>query len=216
MWELFTDPSNIFFSVSLSLMLLLGVTEFLLLLVGTSSQGFLDQFVPDQLAEVNHPDLDITAQQSIWVQLLDWLYLGRVPVLIWLIIFLTVYALTGFVVQSIFFQFTEHFFPVWIIAPACIFLCMPIVRLSVALIGKILPKDETTAIYSHELIGLKAEIILGEARLNYPAQAKVKDQHGQTHYILVEPEIEAHFKQGQVVILTHKTANGFQAIETQD
>lgn len=212
MWELFTDPSNIFFSVSLCLMLLLGLTEVILLVVGTSSQGFLDQFIPDQLAEMNHPDLDISGQQSIWVQLLDWLYLGRIPVLIWLIIFLTTFALTGFVIQAFSHQLTALFFPAWIIAPATLFLCMPLVRMSVAIIGRVLPKDETTAIYSHELVGLTAEIILGEARINYPAQAKVKDQHGQIHYILVEPEIDVSFKAGQCVILTHQTAKGFQAI----
>lgn len=211
MWELFTQPSNLFFSVSLCVMLFLGVIECLLLILGSTSQGFLDQFVPDQLLEAHHPDLDLHADQSLFVQLLDWLYLGRIPVLVWLIIFLTVYALFGFVVQAIFFNFTHTYFSSWIIAPACLFLCMPLVRLSAAFIAKILPQDETTAIHSDELIGRSAHIFLGEARQNYPAQAKVVDQFGQTHYILVEPELDEVFEQGQVVILTQRTKVGFQA-----
>ena len=79
------------------------------------------------------------------------------------------------------------------------------------LIARILPQDETTAIYSDELIGRTATIILGDARPQSPAQAKVKDQHGLTHYILVEPEQDEIFSQGQSVVLTQKTNVGFQA-----
>lgn len=214
MWELFIHPSNLFFSVSLCLMLLLGIIEILLLIIGTSSQGFLDQFMPDSLFDTHHPDFNLDTEQSLWVQFLDWLYLGRIPVVIWLIIFLTTYALFGLIVQGLFFQWTESYFALWIIAPASLFLCMPIVRLVAALIAKILPQDETTAIHSNELIGLTAEIILGEAKQNYPAQAKVKDQYGLTHYVMVEPETDITFSQGQSVILTNKTKIGFQAIST--
>ena len=211
MWELFTDPSNLVFSVSLSLMLLLGLLECILLIVGSSSQGFLDQFVPDQLVESQHPEMELDSDPNIFVQFLDWLYLGRIPMLVWLIIFLTVFALTGFILQSIFYSFTSAYFPLWIAAPACLILCMPIVRISAAVISRILPKDETTAIHSEELIGRTATIILGEARLNYPAQARVKDQFGQSHYILVEPETDIIFQQGQEVLLSERTTVGFRA-----
>lgn len=212
MWELFVHSSNLFFSVSLCLMFLLGILECLLLLVGSTSQGFLDQFVPDHLLEIHHSDFDLHVEHGLFIDFLDWLHLGRVPVLIWLIIFLTTYALFGFTVQAISYYFTQSYFPLWIIAPACFVLCMPIVRICAAVIAKVIPKDETTAIYSDELIGRSAQIILGEAKLNYPAQAKVVDQFGQTHYILVEPEIEMTFQQGQTVILTQRTKMGFQAV----
>ena len=214
MWDLFVHPSNLFFSVSLCLMLLLGVVESILLIIGASSQGFLDQFIPESLFESHHPDFNLDTDPSLWVQFLDWLCLGRIPVLIWLIIFLTTYALFGFITQGIFFHFTESYFSLWIIAPATLFLCMPIVRLVASIFVKILPQDETTAIHSDELIGLTAEIILGDAKPDYPAQAKVKDQHGLTHYVMVEPAIEITLVQGQRVILTHKTKIGFQAIPT--
>lgn len=183
---------------------------------GCKLARFLDQFIPDDLFDPTHPDVHVDAEQGIWLQFLDWLYLGRIPVLVWLIIFLTTYALFGFIVQSLYFQITEQYFPLWIIAPASLFLCMPIVRLVAAIMSKVLPKDETTAIRLDELIGLRAEIFLGNAKVNYPAQAKVKDQHGQTHYILVEPETDITFSQGQHVILTRKTTIGFQAISIEE
>lgn len=91
-------------------MLLLGIVECLLLIIGSTSQGFLDQFIPDQLLETHPPDVELNADHGVFVQFLDWLYLGRVPVLVWLIIFLTTYALFGFIVQAIFYNFTQTYF----------------------------------------------------------------------------------------------------------
>ncbi|NNH87908.1 YqiJ family protein [Acinetobacter terrae] len=212
MWELITHPSNLIFSVCICLMLLLGILELILLLLGGGSQGFLEQFLPDDLSTAQHAEIGVDADQSIFTQVLDWLYLGRVPLFVWLIIFLTIYGLSGFIIQSIFHHFTAHFFSAWIIAPACLFLSMPLVRYSAMIIARILPQDETTAIYSEELIGRTAVIILGEAKINSPAQAKVLDQFGQTHYVLVEPEQNEIFTQGQSVVLTQRTKIGFQAI----
>lgn len=211
--ELLTHPSNFIFSIALMLCLFIGILELILLLLGGSS-SFIEQFLPDSLTDVNHADISIEHSNNPFTQLLEWLYLGKVPLLIWLIIFLTAYGLTGLIIQNIFFLLTEYYFSAWLIAPACLFLCMPIVRYSSAFVAKIIPKDETTAIHSDELIGLTAQIILGEAKPNSPAQAKVKDQFGQTHYVLVEPELDIIFYQGQDVILTQRTKIGFQAIAT--
>ncbi|ENW82970.1 hypothetical protein F909_01247 [Acinetobacter sp. ANC 3929] len=210
-WDLLTHPSNIVFSIALMLCLFIGILELFLLLLGGSS-SFLEQFLPESLSHVDHADVSLEQSDHLLTQLLEWLYLGKVPLLIWLIIFLTVYALTGLILQDVFYQLTEHYLSAWIVAPACLFLCMPLVRYSAALIAKIIPKDETTAIQTDDLIGRTAQIILGDAKPNSPAQAKVKDQFGQTHYVLVEPELDIVFHQGQQVILTQRTKIGFQAV----
>ena len=214
MWELVTHQSNLLFSISLCLVFVFGLLEVIILVLGGGSQGFLDQFVPDSLSDTGSLDVSLDTEPSMFIQVLDWLHVGRVPFLIWLIIFLSTYALTGFILQSIFFHFTHNFFPLWIAAPACLFLCMPLVRFFAKSFAKILPQDETTAIQLNELIGRSAIIVLGEAKLNFPAQARVKDQFGQNHYILVEPEQDEIFTQGQTVILTQQTKQGFQATAT--
>ena len=212
MWELFTHPSNLIFSICLSLMFLLGLLELILLVLGGGSQGLLDQFLPDDLGSTKDVDIALDADQGWLNALLDWLFIGRVPLLVWLIIFLTLYSLSGFILQSILQTWTGSYWSACIMAPLCLILSMPMIRYSAMLIAKILPQDETTAIYSEELIGRTALIILGEAKVNSPAQARVQDQFGQTHYVLVEPETDLHFSQGQEVILTQKTKIGFKAI----
>ena len=209
MWELFAHPSNIIFSISLCLMLLFGIFEICITLLGLGSQDFLNQFLPSDIG--HQAEIGLESDASIISKSLNWLYLGKVPLFIWLIIFLTTYSLLGFFIQGVYFNLTETMINGWIISPLCLFLCMPLVRINTRLIMKILPQDETTAIHSNDLIGLTAIIILGEARLNYPAQAKVKDIHNLTHYVLVEPEIDEIFIEGQSIILTQKTTVGYKA-----
>ena len=209
MWELITHPSNIIFSISLCLMFLFGIFEIALALIGGSSHSVLDQFLSDDAGQP--AELSPETSHSAISKVFDWMYWGRVPLFIWLIIFLTVYSLTGLIIQGLMLHFTAMTFSVWLISPACLFLCMPLVRVSAQLISRILPQDETTAIYSEELIGRTAVIVLGNAKMNFPAQAKVYDQYGQSHYIMVEPELDETFEQGQSVVLTQKTQIGFQA-----
>ena len=212
LWELFLESENLFFSISLCLMIFLGIVECLLLIFGSSSQGFLDQFAPDPIVNLEKPELELDSSQHFFLQFLDWLYIGRIPMLVWLIIFLTTFALTGFIIQAVYQLLSAHLLAIWIITPLTLVICMPLVRISAAIIAKILPKDETTAIYSEELIGRSATIILGDAKPQSPAQAKVIDQFGQTHYVMVEPELDIIFKQGETVILSQKTTIGFKAI----
>jgi len=190
-------------------MLLFGIFEICMTLLGGGSQGFLDQFLPDNVG--HQAEINLDSDYSYIAKVFDWLYLGKVPLFVWLIIFLTVYSLSGFFIQGIIFNLTHTMLSGWIISPICFFLCMPLVRQSAKIITKILPQDKTTAIHSDDLIGLTGIIILGEARQSYPAQAKVKDIHGLTHYVLVEPEIDEVFIEGQAVILTQRTSVGYQA-----
>ena len=211
MWDFLTHPSNLIFSVCICLMLFIGLLEIVLLVLGGGSQGMLEQFLPE---DAHQPDLAPIDQPAALTQFLEWLYLGRIPLLVWLIIFLTLYGLTGLIIQTIFYHVRLHLLSAWVLAPVCLLLSMPLVRYGSMFIAKILPQDETTAIYSDDLIGRTAIIILGEAKVNSPAQAKLRDQFGQMHYILVEPEQESIFKPGQAVILTQRTHNGFRAISS--
>ena len=199
MWELFTEPANIVFSISLSLMLMFAALEFILLFLGGGSQSVFDQVFPEDPA-----DLELRSKQdhSLIGKLLTWLYLDQLPLFIGLIIFLATYGLIGLITQSLLSG--------WIISPACLFLCMPLVQFNAKIAEKILPKLQHATLGTEELIGCKATI-LGETRLNAPAPAEVQDQFGRKHYILVVPASNETLQQGQAVVLIKKTRKGFQA-----
>lgn len=77
-WDLLTHPSNTIFSIALMLCLFIGVLELILLLVGGSS-SFLEQFLPDSLTDIDHADVSLEQSENLFTQLLEWLYLGKVP-----------------------------------------------------------------------------------------------------------------------------------------
>lgn len=211
MWELFIHPSNFIFSIALCLMLFIGLLECALLLFTGGSQGIIEQFFADHELHSAQADIGIEQDVSLLTKTADWLGIGRVPLLIWLVVFLTSFALSGFILQAILNSLLGHVLTAWLAVPLGFMIAAPIVHVLCRILVHLIPSDETTAIYSDELIGRTAQIILGDARPNSPAQAKVKDQHGQTHYILVEPEHDEIYKQGQEVVLTQKTKVGFQA-----
>lgn len=208
MLELFTHPSNIVFSISLSLMLMFAALEFVFLFLGGGSQNLLDHFLSENSQQ---SDVSVDTETGFIAKIFDWLYLGRLPLFIWIIIFLSCYGFLGLFLQGLFEHFNGQPLNIWIISPICIFLCMPFVHYAAMLIYKILPKNESISFFSDELLGRNATIVLGTAKPNLPAQAKVKDQNGYIHYVMVEPEDDDTFNQGQVVVLTQKTKSGFQA-----
>lgn len=212
MWDLYTQPANIYFSVALTIMLMLGILELINLMVGGLSD-WMDQLLPESLLEHSASDVQLyLASSSIFLQFLAWLYLGKVPVLMWLIVFLASYSITGLMLQQLWFSFTGDYLLAGLAGILVFFVILPVVRYIAMLVYKVMPKDFTTAIHSDSLVGSLAEVILGDARQGYPAQAKLKDQYGQTHYILVEPDQQQTLLQGSAILLVARQGTVFKAI----
>lgn len=56
-------------------------------------------------------------------------------------------------------------------------------------------------------------VVLGEARQGNPAQVRVKDGHGQHHYVMAEPDSDGlTLKQGEAVLLVSVEGAVFKAI----
>lgn len=212
MWSLLNHPSNVVFSIALGVMLFLGIVELLSLLMGGLSD-WLDGLLPEGLNGDMHTDIHLDAGSTSIIKLLSWLYVGKIPVLIWLTVFLGVFGASGLIVQNTLHAFTELYLPVWMASMGMLFLCLPLVRMVAAGVYRIMPKDETTAINHEDLIGRVAQIVLGDAKLGAAAEAKVVDRFGQTHYIMVEPDAEDILVQGSMVLLVSQQASGFKAIK---
>ena len=211
MWNLITAPENQIFGIALALMLLLGVLEVLSMLLGGASE-WLDNLLPDSLADSAHAEVGLDAADGVMVRFLSWLYVGKVPVLMLLVVFLAVYGLAGYAFQTAFAAVFGAYLNGTSAAVAVWFLSLPLVRATAGGLYKILPKDETTAVSQDTLIGRVGVIVLGEARPGSPAQVRVKDGFGQTHYVMAEPDGEGVLKQGEAVLLVSLEGNTFKAI----
>jgi len=205
--SVFLAAQSLPFSVALIVMLALAVIEGLSLLIGGS--GFSATL--DSALDIDADfDTDIGAAKG---GLLSWLHVGRVPVLILLILFLTVFGLAGILLQTIAYNLFGGFLSVWIASPAAFLVTIPAMRFGGLVLEKILPKDESSAVSLNALVGRAGVIVIGTARVGLAAQARVRDQHGRSHHVMVEPDQEEEvFEAGTEVLLIKRLGAKYQAI----
>ena len=228
MIETFFSPETAPFAIALSLMLLIAAVELVGALMGMPASAILDSLLPEIDADV---DLDLEADYSggpldadapsvpnapspgPLSQILGWLCVGKVPVLVLLIVFLTAFGLAGFIIQGVVRGILGVSLPAVIAVAPALFAAIPMTRVAALTLAKIMPKEQTEAVSQKHFIGKVAVILRGAARKGAPAEAKLTDSFGQTHYVLIEPDDETEtFQQGTDVIIVKQTGSFYQAI----
>jgi hypothetical protein len=185
------------FVVATVLLLLITAAEGLALLVGVSAFHWVDHWLPD-LSHAEHGPID---------KGLGWLHIGRVPALALLVIFLAAFAMTGFALNMVSHRVLGLWVPPWFSIPIAAITALPIVRILGAGVARLVPSDESFAVTLGSLVGRVATVLGGTARNGYPAEAKVLNQHGQTLYVMVEPDTaDAIFEAGASVLLVRQIA----------
>lgn len=212
MWALINAPDNLIFGVALMVMLLLGVLELISLLLG-GINDWINGLLPDSLTETTHAEVGLDATDAgIFIRFLSWLYIGKIPLLMLIVVFLAVFGLLGYGVQTIAALLFGSYLHGALATVITWLLALPLVRLVAAGLYRILPRDETTAIRQENLVGRVGIIVLGDAKIGSPAQVRVKDAYGQQHYVMAEPDSDTTLKQGETVLLISVTGNRFTAI----
>lgn len=189
------EPYNAPFAIALLGMLVLLVVQLL---------GFLDF------------DLDADGDGAISAGpvdgLLTLLGLGKVPLTVWLVVFLFVFAGIGLGIQELAESFTGGPLDAWLAGVLAAGAALPFTSVLARPLGRILPQDETTAVDRQALVGRRAQITEGVARTGSPARARVTDLHGQTHHVMVEPhEAASEFHAGDEILLVRREDETFYA-----
>lgn len=231
MYDLFLSPHSLPFAIALAVVAGLFTLEILSALLGSSilgigadgpdidvdmdfdlsadidfdapDLGFSDFEIPDASADVpNAPS-----------GLLGFLGARNVPFLIWLVTFLTMFGLSGLILQYVIIGSIGT--PIY--APVAALLALvpaiPITRFVADTVATIMPKTETSAMRTRFLGGHQGVITQGTATRGKPAEAKIKDRHGNIHYLRVEPlDDDAAFSQGSDIRLIRKRENRFFVI----
>lgn len=185
---------NLAFVIALAVMLLVGIVEVAGL--GASMLG---------------SDFDIDAG-SAW---LGWLGFGRLPLLMLIVLFLACFGVVGLIGQQIAADLLGSLLPSWAAVPGAALLALPLTGLFARGIGRIMPRDETTAILQDQLVGLHGHIVVGTASRGHPARTRVRDFHGQDHYVMAEPDMpDARFAEGDEILLVRREGQIFRAISS--
>src|SRR5262245_23334080 len=178
-------------------MLLIAVIEGLAMVVGANLSEWLQHSLPDPWDAVHGP----------FDNVLGWLHVGRVPVLVLVVLFLTGFAITGFAANLLAHRFLGTWLSPLISVPLAFFATLPIVRILGAGLARLVPREETFAVSFDSLVGRIATIVNGTARQGYPAQARVVNEHGQNIYVMVEPDTEGTtFQIGEKILLVKQIA----------
>ncbi len=198
------------FSVALAVMGVLTVIEALGFIIGHGASQWFEGFFD---SHGDGADGQVDVGHSAFDRMLGWMYFGDLPMLVVLVVLLASFGSIGLGVQYAMVRVTGQLLPGFIVAPIALLASLPVLRVTGGILRKALPRDETTVVSQQALIGRAAVIVLGEARVGSPAQARLKDQHGQSHYVMVEPDQpEECFTAGQSVILIEQVGARYRAI----
>jgi len=185
---------TIVFTIALALMGLIGLVE----IVGLGMSG---------------SDVDVDLDGDGHSPVLDWLGFGRVPFLMLLVVLLACFGSIGLLVQQIARDMTGAMLPPLMAIPAAAIAALPVTSATARILGRIMPKDETTAVPLDVLVGRSATIVVGRATQGSPARARVEDQYGQPHYVMAEPDNpDQAFTEGEQILLVRREGHIFRAI----
>ncbi|MEM7211995.1 MAG: OB-fold-containig protein [Pseudomonadota bacterium] len=210
------------FTMALALVMGLLILEVLMSLIGLSLMGEgpdadigdadfdagLDTDIGPEIdgtAEIDGAELDPDADLSLGDTpggLSAWLGFGEVPIILWAAGMLTAFGISGYLLQTA----TNAALGISLPLAAAIPLCLPPTimagRWFARTLARIVPKTETAAINRRSLGGRRGVIAQGSARRGSPAQARVRDGHGNFHYVRVEPvDGDAIYPQGTEVLI---------------
>lgn len=185
------------FGAALLLMLALLVVEGAGLLLSASPSSWLDGLVPDSVDGS-----------------LGWLHLGKVPFLILLGLFLAGFSISGYTIQSFSDALLGRLLPAWIASVPAVLTAVATVSGLGGLLARVMPSDESSVVSEQSLIGRAGVVTQGVARQGMAAQAKVRDMHGRSHFVLVEPDLAGDtFEEGITVLLVKKSGARYLGIK---
>jgi len=229
MIEQFFAPENSPFAIALMIMVLLGFIEGIGMVIGLGVSDLIDSLLPDFDLDADiDADLDAASdgvlgghgveighvdQIGPFTRMLSWLRVGRVPILILVVILLLAIGLGGLILQTIASSVFGGPLPTLIAVIPAGMLGLASMNVLGGLAEKILPRDETSAVSHDSFVGRVATITLGTAKTGSTAEARLRDQYQQAHYVMVEPDIEGEeLHQGEEVLIVRREGTTFRAI----
>ncbi len=211
MWDNLVAPENLPFAIALGMLFFIFMVELISFIAGANVFSFMDGIAPDFDVGFD-ADVDFGALGPVQAAL-SFLNLGKIPVVFSLLLFLFFFSCIGYNLQLILHEMGVERLPWWLASPIALIACVPIVRYGNAALAKILPKDETSVISGREHIGRIAQITIGTATNDRPAEARVQDHLERTYYVQVVADVPGEtFSQGQDVLIVGRRGYLYTAI----
>lgn len=194
-----TEP----FWLALLVVVGLGIVEIISLLIGASASGLLDQGLG------HHPSAD--GDGGVLGAWMSWLNSGGVPLLVLAVIFLSLFAICGMLIQSVATGLVGPL-PATVAALVAVLPAIPLTRWSSQLVARIIPREETAAISQADFIGMLGEVTLGPLDQGKPGSVRVKDRFGNFHALRTRAAPGHTIPTGMKVLIVDGQNGEFEAI----
>lgn len=216
--DFFLAAENTSFAAASMIILAIAAVQILGLVLGFGLSETLENLLPGAEIDLDaDADVDIDAdldlgEPGLLEQFFGWLNVGRVPVLVLLLTFLTSFAAAGYALQAFALGITG-LLPSLLVGPLALAAAFPTTRATSRLLGRILPKEESNAISPEELVGEIATVTLGPVGRQTAGKARVMDAHGNLHFVRVRSaRPDASFDVGAEILLVRRDGSIFEAI----
>lgn len=145
---------------------------------------------------------------------LSWLGLGKMPTLIWLACLLMAFGVSGMALQSLATAITGQPLAALVAAIPCGAAALWVTGRFGALFARLLPRNDSQSVPTRSLGRRPGVVTQGTARRDMPAEVRVTDRYGNTHYLRAEPLRDGEeIAQGTtVLVLRHRPSGGFRLI----
>jgi hypothetical protein len=150
------------------------------------------------------------------INAISWINVGGVPLLIFLLLVLGAFSITGFLIQDV-ARMVAGPLPASIASLAAVVVSVPLVRAASSGIARVIPKDESYAIGLGDLVGRVGEVVVGPLDQGPPGRVSVADVHGNRHFVwAVAAPTSEPLQQGALVLLVDRVDTRFVAVKADD
>jgi hypothetical protein len=193
------------FAIAAAMILIVGTLEVVTMLVGASLSEMLGTSI-----DFSHPS------DNGVINAISWINVGGVPLLIFLLLALGAFSITGFLIQDV-ARMVAGPLPASLASLAAVVVSVPLVRGASRGIARIIPKDESYAIGLGDLVGRVGEVVVGPLDQGPPGRVSVADIHGNRHFVLaVAAPSSSPLPQGTLVLLVDRLDTRFVAVRADD
>ncbi|MEP4196697.1 MAG: OB-fold-containig protein [Aliishimia sp.] len=148
----------------------------------------------------------------------DWLGISRAPVMVWFAALLLGFGLTGLILQTLLQNLAGAAFPTSLAVLISGVFGVGFAKRFARVFARFIPKTESAALSERSLGRRKGIVSQGTAARGKPAEVRIIDGHGNTHYLRAEPlRDEAEIPQGtEVLVMRQARIGGYRLIAVSD
>lgn len=193
------------FAIAAAMIVIVGSVEVVSMLVGASLSEMLGTNI-----DFGHPS------DNGVINAISWINVGGVPLLVFLLLLLGAFSITGFLIQDIARMVTGPL-PATVASVGAIVVSIPLVRAASGAIARVIPRDESYAVGLGDLVGRVGEVVIGPLDQGPPGRVSVADVHGNRHFVwAVAAPSSSPLSQGTMVLLVDRVGTRFVAVKADD